>query len=132
MRKLGMLVSLVLLAGIALAEESHVWDSLRPISDFASGIDLPVKVIVFLLTAGIFAISLLAYFKSKSKRILLVSIAFLFFALKWLVKIIDLFYSPGNFLSDSSESVFELGIIAFLFVAIFYRKSWARFFDRDN
>lgn len=112
--------------------DAYPWDALRPASDFAKSVDVPVKLLVFLLSAAILAVSLMAYRKSKSKRILLVSVAFLFFALKWLVKIIDIFYSPGNFLSDSSDSIFEFGILAALFLALFYRKSWSRFFAKDE
>lgn len=115
-------------AGGALAQ-GNAWDFLRPITDFAVSVDLPVKFVVFLLALAIFVISLLAYTKSRSKRLLLVSVAFFLFSLKWLVKLIDIFYSPGTFLSDSSENIFELGIMLSLLIALFYRKSWGKFFE---
>ncbi len=112
--------------------KSYLWDYIRPEIQFIESIELPVKILVFALAAAVFVISLLAYFKSRSKRILLVSIAFLFFTLKWGVKIIDLFYSPGKFLSDASENIFELGILALLLVALFYRKSWNKLFEKQK
>ncbi len=116
---------LILFSGNVFAE-NYAWDALRPVTDIAKEVDLPVKIIVFLLALSIFVISFLAYQKSKSKRILLVTIAFALFSLKWFVKLIDLFYSPGNFLTDSSENIFELGIMVSLLVALFYNKSWKR------
>ena len=68
---------------------------------------------------GLFAISYLAYRKNKSKRLLFVSIAFALFAVKWFIKLVDIFISPGSFLADSSENVFELLILASLFIALF-------------
>lgn len=97
----------------------YVWDALRPLTDVAIQFDPVTKIIVLLLSFGIFVISLLAYKKARSQKLLFVSIAFLLFSLKWLVKAFDLFFSPGNFLSDSSENVFEFFILVMLFFAIF-------------
>ncbi len=130
MRRILMLFFTMLLAAAAFAE-TRLWEPLRPATQLAQEMDFPVKVIVFLLALCIFGVSLLAFSKSKSKRILLVSFAFLLFALKWLVKIIDLVYSPGSFLSDASENIFELGILLSLLVALFYRKSWGKFFEKE-
>ncbi len=116
------LALLAFLSAGVFAQE-YAWDELRPLTEFAKSIDLPIKIIVFLLAAAIFLIALLSYQKSKSKRILLVSIAFFFFALKWLVKILDLVYSPGSFLGDSSENIFELIILVSLLIALFYKRS---------
>ena len=114
----------VLLVSSIVFAEAYAWDALRPVSDFAKQIDLPIKVIVFLLALSIFAVSVLAYRKAPSKRMLLVAAAFFLFSLKWLVKLVDLFYSPGNFLSDSSENVFELGILISLLIALFHSGSF--------
>lgn len=114
---LGMLLSLFPF----VSAEPHIWDSLRPLASFAGEINAPVKFAVFLLASAVFVVSLLAYQKSKSKRMLIVSAAFFFFALKWLVKLVDHFVSPGSFLADSSENVFELIILVSLFTALFYK-----------
>ena len=95
-----------------------LWDFLRPLSDIAVQMDPIVKILVFLLSASFFAVAFMAYRKNPSQKLLFVSLAFLFFALKWLVKLIDLFFSPGTFLGDSSENIFELVILGLLFFAI--------------
>jgi len=130
MKRWLMSVFLVLISAQVFAQ-SYMWDVLRPATDFASEIDVPVKVVVFLLSAGIFAISFLAYNKSESKRLLLVSVAFFLFSMKWLVKLIDIFVSPGYFLADSSENLFELGILLSLLVALFYTKKGKGFFKKE-
>ncbi|MCR4335494.1 MAG: hypothetical protein NUV57_03075 [archaeon] len=122
----------VVLFSLSVFAQDYLWDSLRPAADFAVGFDAPVKIIVFLLSIAIFFISALAYEKSKSKRILLVAIAFLFFTLKWLVKLLDLFYSPGYFLSDSSENIFELIILVSLLIALFYKKPGSKLFAKGK
>tara|TARA_Y100000310_G_scaffold242925_1_gene247189 strand:- start:456 stop:851 length:396 start_codon:yes stop_codon:yes gene_type:complete len=131
MKKILVSIFIVLFSLNAFAQD-YLWDSLRPVSQFAVDIDVPIKMIVFLLSLAIFFISALAYKKSQSKRILLVTIAFLFFALKWLVKLLDIFYSPGEFLSDSSENVFELIILVSLLIALFYKKSGSKLFAKGK
>ncbi|MCR4369106.1 MAG: hypothetical protein NUV67_04335 [archaeon] len=120
-------LALVANASIVFAQD-YAWDVLRPFSEFAAAIDMPVKFIVLLLALSIFVISLLAYNKTRSKRLLLVSIAFFLFSTKWIVKILDLYVSPGAFLSDSSENIFELGIMFSLLIALFYNDSWKKKF----
>ncbi len=111
--------------------DSHVWDALRPISDFALQFDAPVKWVVMLISVAIFAISLLAYSKSKSKRIMLISFAFFLFALKATLKVIDIYYSPGNFFSDAAGDTADFLIMLSMFTAIFYKRKGA-IFDRDS
>ena len=98
---------------------AYFWDFLRPLTEAASQFDPYIKILVFLLALGLFTISYLAYGKNKSKRLLFVSIAFALFAIKWFIKLVDIFISPGSFLADSSENVFELLILASLFIALF-------------
>ncbi len=95
------------------------WDFLRPITQTAWEINLAAESLAMLLSLGILVISLLAYRKTKSKRLLLVSAAFLFFAIKWILKVADQIISPGFFFSRASEAVAELIILALLFYAIF-------------
>jgi len=99
--------------------QSQLWDFLRPVSDFAVRADPVVKLIVFLCALAMFFLSALAYNRKKTKNLLFISLAFLFFALKWGFKILDIFFSPGVFFADSSENVFELLIFASLFLALF-------------
>lgn len=100
-------------------QEAHAWDFLRPLTDFAVSIDLPIKVLVLLLSLAFLAIALLAYFRTKSQRFLFITFAFCLFSVKWLFKTFDLFVSPGYFFSDPVENIFELLIFVSLFLALF-------------
>jgi len=95
------------------------WDFLRPFTHLAVSADPIVKPLVFLLSAGLLSLAFLGYRKTGSRKSLLVAAAFLFFTIKWGLKVVDLFLSPGIFLSDSSENVFELLIFISLFLALF-------------
>ncbi len=106
---------------------SYLWDFLRPFTGLAYEFDYAVKWIVFLFSIALFAISLMAYLKKKKEkkdfkaigRLMFVTLAFFFFVLKWGLKIVDLYFSPGIFLADASENIFELLIFISLFVALF-------------
>ena len=95
------------------------WDFLRPITDQAITVDFGTRIIVFLLSMALMVISLLALRKTKSNKFLFVSIAFMLFATKWALKVVDLFVSPGEFFHRAAENIFELAILASLFIAIF-------------
>lgn len=97
----------------------YPWDFLRPLVDFAAAVDIYVKFAVFALAVAILAISVLAFRKARSRRLLFVTVAFFLFAVKWGIKILDIYFSPGNFLADTSENIFEFSILALLFFAIF-------------
>lgn len=94
------------------------WDFLRPLTYIATQFDPLVKVFVFIFSFAMFLIAFFAYQRNPSQRLFFVALAFFFFAVKWGVKLVDIFFSPGSFLADSSENVFELLILAFLFLAI--------------
>lgn len=96
-----------------------ILEPLRGLSNWAATFDWVTKFLVFALAAAIFVISLLAYRKTKEKRFLLVAGAFFIFAAKWFLKIFDMFFSPGLFLPDSSENVFEFVSFLLLLVALF-------------
>ena len=110
-------IIILMLNGSAFAQQP--WDFLRPLSDIASGFKEITSVIVFLLSLAVFIIAAMAYRKNKSRKLLFVGIAFFFFAAKWAIKIIDIYVSPGYFLNDPSENIFELAILLLLFLAIF-------------
>lgn len=95
------------------------WDFLRPITEQAIAIDFATRIIVFVLSMAILAVALLAYRRSKSRRLAFVTIAFLLFAAKWALKVADMFISPGEFFNRAAENVFELAILASLFMALF-------------
>ncbi len=95
------------------------WDFLRPLTQQAVEIDLYTRIIVFVLSVAIFAVSLLAFRRSKSGKFAFVTIAFFLFAVKWALKIADSFVSPGEFFHRAAENLCELLILASLFIAIF-------------
>lgn len=84
--------------------------------------DFVTKFIVFIFAAAIFAVSYLAFMRTESQKFLLVTIAFLLFALKLAIQLVDIFYSPGNFFAPPMENLFDLLMLAFLFFAIFKKK----------
>ena len=95
------------------------WDFLRPITQAAWNFNLAAEGIAVILSIVLLAISVIAYKKTKKKRLLFVSGAFFFFALKWIFKVADQFISPGFFFSRASEAIFEVAILALLFYALF-------------
>lgn len=114
------MVSFILLLGIVFAE-SQPWDVLRPLNSVAESLGAITTWIVFLLSLGLMVIALLAYRKKRSKRYAFIALAFVFFFLKWLLKVVDIYFSPGHFFNWAAESVFELVIFASLFLALFKR-----------
>lgn len=127
------LISVLLAPAFAAAENgSYAWDALRPVSDVAVQLDAPIKWFVLLLSAALFVISLLAYAKSKSKRILIVSFAFLLFLVKAVIKVADIYFSPGAFFSYAADDAADFLIMLSIFMAIFYRRSGSKFFAKEN
>ncbi|MFH1751419.1 MAG: hypothetical protein ABH821_00560 [archaeon] len=96
----------------------NVTQELRNIRDVIYSIDFLIRTIIFLLALGIGAIAVLAYIKKRSQRLFFVSIAFSLFAVKWLLKIVDLFFFNVHYFTDPIENVFELLILALLFLAL--------------
>ncbi|MBN1941634.1 MAG: hypothetical protein JW772_05665 [Candidatus Diapherotrites archaeon] len=97
---------------------ANFWDFLRPLDQIAVSMAMPVSVIVLIISIAIFAVSIMAYLKVKSRRMLFVSAAFFFFMLNWLLKTIDQFISPGMFFSVAAQGIVELIILGLLFLAI--------------
>ena len=95
------------------------WDILRPITNQAVAFDFFTSIIVFVLSIALFAISILAYRRTRSRRFVFVTIAFFLFAAKCSLNIVDLFVSPGYFFHKAANNIFELGILVALFLAIF-------------
>ena len=98
------------------------WDFLWDVTQQAIAIDFITRAIVFALSLAITAIALLAYKRSKSGKLLFVSMAFTLFTVKWALKVADIVLSPGEFFNRAAENVFELFILAALFIAIFRKK----------
>ena len=100
----------------------HPWDPLRQISDTAAHNDFITRFLVLILSLAILFIAFKAYQKNKTERLKYVLIAFALFAVKWALKVLDIFVSPGNFFGDASENVFELLLLGSLFLALFRKE----------
>ncbi len=115
--------TIILEGGWTLAELiMHPWDPLREVSNVAVEADWITRFLVLLLSLAIFAIAFKAYRKTGSERLKYVLIAFALFAVKWAIKVVDVFVSPGRFFNDASENVFELLILGALFMALFRKE----------
>lgn len=113
------LLTAFILLLIPLLASASTLDPLRHLRSELSYFDFVTRFIVLLLVIVVLGIAILAYLKNRSKRLLLVVGAFALFALKWLLKVADLFLTEGSFVTDPVENVFELLILASLFIAIF-------------
>lgn len=95
------------------------WDGLRPVVGGLSVIEPVVVWLVFFVSLALVIISFLAWRKKNSEKLLWVLAAFVLFFLKSFLLALDLYVSPGNFFNYSVQSLFDLLIIAGLFVALF-------------
>jgi hypothetical protein len=95
------------------------WDFLRVSTSTAQVINPIVVWAVMLISLGLFTISIIALKKKGSQRLLFVGGAFGLFFLKNLFGLIDLYISPGIFMNFAVQGVFDLLILASLFIAIF-------------
>ncbi len=121
-RALPVIISLFFVFSFGLVfAESQPWDFLRPLNSAAESLSTVTTWAVFLLSLGLMVIALLAYRRKHSKRYAFIALAFVFFFLKWLLKVVDIYFSPGHFFNWAAESVFELVIFASLFLALFKR-----------
>jgi hypothetical protein len=120
-KKIGMILAVffILVISATVTAEIKPWDFLKPVSETVNEFNQIIKFGVFFLSIGLMIIALRAYKKTKTQRFFFIALAFSLFAIKWGIKIADLFLSPGNFFNNSSESFVELLILASLFIAIF-------------
>ncbi len=116
MKKLIALGGISVLPSIALAAP---WDFLKGASDIANIVNPVVAWVVLFIALGVALVSILAFRKKKSKRLLLVSAAFGLFFIKTVLNLADLYLSPGTFMNLGVQSIFDLVIIGALFVALF-------------
>lgn len=113
--------SLAVMSGMILLGSvfASPWDVLRdPVN--LIGTFSPILSWVLLFVAGaLMCISILAHRKKKSHTTLWVGIAFNLFFVKSLLVVLDLYVSSGNFFNYAIQSLFDLAILASLFIAIF-------------
>ncbi|MFH0954702.1 MAG: hypothetical protein V1777_01205 [Candidatus Micrarchaeota archaeon] len=117
---LAILGVIVIVGGIMVSEStnSQPWNVFRPVENFSVSLAMITTILVLVLSAGMFVVSLKAYAKNNTSRFLLLTLAFGLFAAKFLIKLIDFFYSPGNFFSQASENVFDLFVLVALFASL--------------
>lgn len=117
---LAILGVIVLVGGIILSDstELNLWNAIRPVEGFSESLALLTTVVVLLLSIGMFVVSLKAYGKNSTPRFLLLTLAFGLFAAKFLIKLIDFFYSPGLFFSSASQNVFDFFVLVALFASL--------------
>jgi len=101
--------------------EEQPWDFLRPLDRAAVEWNPFTTWVVFLLAAALIVISFLAYKKKATSRYAFIALAFGLFGVKWALKLVDIYLSPGRFINWAADTVFDLLILAFLFIALFKR-----------
>jgi len=108
---------LVFMSSGAFAQ-GMAWDFLRPMTQFALDMEVPVKFVVLAFSAALLVLSWLALKKTGSKKFFFLTGAFGLFSLKILLTLADIFFSPGRFMSETTLSLFDLLILAALFLAV--------------
>jgi len=119
LRKILLLLSLLFCLGSVFAAP---WDFLRGPTELASLISPVVVWVLFALALVVMIISLLALKKTGSKRVMIVSMAFILFFVKSILNLVDLYFSQGFFMNFAVQGIFDLVIIACLFAALLWRK----------
>lgn len=121
-KALTVLIAFFILLNSALVfAEEQPWDFLRPLDRAAVEWNPFTTWIVFLLATALVVISFLAYKKKATSRYAFIALAFGLFGLKWALKVIDLYMSPGHFVNWAIDTVFDLLILTFLFLALLKR-----------
>lgn len=116
MKKLITLLAGAMVPGLAFAAP---WDFLRPPMDAVMTISPIIAWVVAIIALGVAVVSILAVKKKKSRRLMLVSGAFVLFFIKSALALADLYVSPGTFMNVSVQGFFDLIIIGALFIALF-------------
>lgn len=100
-------------------EVSWITDPLRTLTNEALQFDFFTRVIVFVFSAAVAVVGFLAWQRNPSARVKWIALAFGLLAFKWLLKVMDLFVSTGQFFPDHAENVMELVSLALIAYAIF-------------
>jgi len=116
LKKLILLGALSLIPSVVLAAP---WDFLRPPMDAVMVVSPLIAWIVTIIALGVAIVSILAVRKKKSRRLMIVSGAFILFFIKSALALADLYVSPGTFMNVSVQGFFDLVIIGALFIALF-------------
>jgi len=81
-------------------------------------LDEVVRILSSSLALLIFVISVMAYFRERRRKLLLVSIAFFFYALKGFLKVSDIFFPEKRDFIDVTANLLDFIILLLFFSAI--------------
>lgn len=109
----------IILVSIASAVFAEPWDFLRTPANWIDFVQPGVMWLMLVVSAVVFCIALMAVRKKYSAKLAFVSAAFGLFFLKSLLIVIDMYYSPGEFMNQGIQAFFDLLTIGCLFVALF-------------
>ncbi|MFH0970883.1 MAG: DUF5985 family protein [Candidatus Diapherotrites archaeon] len=120
-RILGLFIVGVLLLPFAYANEwvGILTNPLRFLANEALQFDFITRIIVFFFSLAVAMIAIAAWKRKPNFRLKWVALAFGLLALKWLLKVMDLFVSSGQFFPDHAENVIELISLVLIAIAIF-------------
>jgi hypothetical protein len=116
MKKLLIVLSLLFILQNAFAA---AWDVFRIPVEIAIALNPFVMGLLFLVSLAILGIALLALKKKKSKRLMIVAIAFGLIFIKSALGLIDLYVSPGIFMNFAVQGFFDLLIVGAFAIALF-------------
>ncbi len=118
---LSLFTGLVLILPSVHANEFIGWftEPLRLLANEAAQFDFITRIIVFLFSLAVFIIGFVAWQRTHNSRVKWVALAFGLMAFKWLLKVMDLFVSTGQFFPDHAENVIELISLVLIAYAIF-------------
>jgi hypothetical protein len=94
------------------------WEFLKEPIYALNEFSMYVAILLLLVALVLFSISLLAWKKKSSRRLLIVSAAFGLFLFKAVLVFLDYFISPGYFMNYAIQGFFDLGILILLFVSL--------------
>lgn len=121
-KKVGWMIGILVLTAAPIVHATGIdifTNPLRVITEEAAQFDFITRTIVFLFSAAVAIVGIAAWKRNPSPRVKWIAIAFGLFAFKWLLKVMDLFVSTGNFFPDHAENVVELASLALIAYAIF-------------
>ncbi len=118
------IVFLILLMALIPSVHAMGWvevitNPLRVLTNEAAQFDFITRVIVFLFSLAVALIGIVAWRRNPNPKIKWIALAFGLLAFKWLLKVMDLFVSSGQFFPDHAENVIELASLALIAYAIF-------------
>ncbi len=120
MHILGIAVVLVVLFVLGQGHLiGSITDPLRALANSAQQFDFLTRIIVFIFALAVAIVAGMAWDRTQNKKIAFVALAFGLMAFKWVLKVMDLFVSTGQFFPDHAENVIELISLALIAYALF-------------